>query len=522
MKLRIWAKENRKRIIGAVSFGLLPLIFCSIYCALYHKGLWDIYLPTSYWNDELFYFKQVDGILAHGVPGGYFGFNESHGRFLSFAAWSPVLLYVWVFWGLLFGWGILSPIICNLVVISLCMFAFAWMAKPGRRQMIAMAILLGVFSPFTRYIMSMSLEVLCCSLLFVYMGALFGYERDRKNGYLWIMMIASAILTLTRPYFVLLVLYPAFFYGKQGVKKQIPAIGIPVGAFGGYALLKYLFSAEYLHSLFEISFLTKFWEEGIGVGFLNLWTVGKNGVLLIFDFLKKAVKYGHSSGCFYAIYGLLGVLLFVMVFMEWRQRKNKSTCYRVMCMIATMAIMLLAILYMYKAHEGSRHLLTFILVGILMLGMYENRKGIVLQVTFLAALSFFFVVKAGTPYDYLPPFDDGVVSGEVSTMQSGLEEKMELQKGIGWDNTIVWLASDMKDGESVIASWQQLYAVPGGFGINYCSYDYVYHNLGSMKSRYIAAIPGGDVEKMLVEEGALLLEANEKIAVYDRRPDETN
>ena len=516
MKLRTWAKENKKRILTAVSMGLLPVLFCTVYCAIYGKGLGDIYLPNSYWNDELFYFKQIEGILEHGVPGGYFGFNESSGRFLSFAAWSPVLLYVWVIWGFFCGWNMLSPIICNLVVISVSMAAFTWMAKPTRKQAISVAVLLGLCSPFTRYMMSMSLEVVCYSLLLIYVGALYGYEREKKKSYLWIMLGVSCVLTLTRPYFVLFVLYPAIIYGQKERRKWLVAVGAPLLSFCGYALLKYL------SDLFDISFITTFWEEGIVTGIRNLWDISYGGILLILDYLKKGIKYGHFAGSMYAVYGILGCMLLVIVMLEWKRRKDNQICHRMFCMIFAMTVMMFAILYMYKVQEGARHLLAFVVVGILLLGMYEAKKGIVLQLMLAVAISFFFVVKAGTPYDYLVPFDDGLVREEVNAMNDSLEEKMVLKPGITWDNTVIWLGTDFVEGEVVHEAWQQLYAIPGGFGINLCAQTYVIDNWENIKSRYIAVIPGGDVEKQLLKDGAMLLDANDKIAVYDRRPDETN
>ena len=65
---------------------LLPLLCALAACALEGRSLLEVYLPASEWNDELFYYKQVEGILAHGYPYGYFGFNESHALQLSFAA----------------------------------------------------------------------------------------------------------------------------------------------------------------------------------------------------------------------------------------------------------------------------------------------------------------------------------------------------------------------------------------------------------------------------------------------------
>ena len=89
-----WKKENRyKLLVKAVLMGLLPLLCCVVTCAAQGKAIWDVYLPNSEWNDELFYFKQVEGIVHFGYPQGYFGFNESHALRLSFAAWSPVLVF---------------------------------------------------------------------------------------------------------------------------------------------------------------------------------------------------------------------------------------------------------------------------------------------------------------------------------------------------------------------------------------------------------------------------------------------
>ena len=78
--------------VNALILALVPLLCVALRCAIDGKTLFDVYLPASPWNDELFYYKLTEGVLEYGVPQGYFGFNESHGRYLSFAAWSPVLL----------------------------------------------------------------------------------------------------------------------------------------------------------------------------------------------------------------------------------------------------------------------------------------------------------------------------------------------------------------------------------------------------------------------------------------------
>ena len=96
-------------VVKAVLMALLPLLCCLVRTAAEGRSIGQVYLPSSEWNDELFYFKQVEGIVNYGFPRGYFGFNESHALQLSFAAWSPVLVFPWILWGLLFGWNLLMP-----------------------------------------------------------------------------------------------------------------------------------------------------------------------------------------------------------------------------------------------------------------------------------------------------------------------------------------------------------------------------------------------------------------------------
>lgn len=126
-----WWKQDKRymTLLKAVLMALLPLLCCLVRTAAEGRSIGQVYLPSSEWNDELFYFKQVEGIVNYGFPRGYFGFNESHALQLSFAAWSPVLVFPWILWGLLFGWNLLSPVICNIVLLTITMFVFVWLVK---------------------------------------------------------------------------------------------------------------------------------------------------------------------------------------------------------------------------------------------------------------------------------------------------------------------------------------------------------------------------------------------------------
>lgn len=125
-KICAWWKTNKRYVtlIKSLLLGLLPVICCLVYCAAQGHQLSDVYLPSSEWNDELLYYKQVEGIINYAYPLGYFGYNESRALTLSFGAWSPLLFFPWIIWGLLFGWNFMSPILCNIFLMSLSCFLF--------------------------------------------------------------------------------------------------------------------------------------------------------------------------------------------------------------------------------------------------------------------------------------------------------------------------------------------------------------------------------------------------------------
>ena len=79
-------KRHRMLLAQTVVFGLFPLLCAMVYCMKDGHVPGDVFLPSSYWNDELMYFKQVEAVVSHGLPRGWFGFNEAHGSVYPFAA----------------------------------------------------------------------------------------------------------------------------------------------------------------------------------------------------------------------------------------------------------------------------------------------------------------------------------------------------------------------------------------------------------------------------------------------------
>ena len=206
-KIKEHIKKNI-RFYKAALMAFLPLVLCVITCALQGYAIWDAYLPASEWNDELFYFKQVDGMVKYGFPYGYFGFNESHAEVLSFAAWSPVLVWPWLIWGFLFGWELISPIYCNIAIMMIAVFLFVWVVKPNWKQMVRMAVLFAAFPLFTRYMLSGMPECTCFGMLIVFFGFAYAYMQEEKKTSIIGMFVISGLLTLMRPYMIVFMLLP--------------------------------------------------------------------------------------------------------------------------------------------------------------------------------------------------------------------------------------------------------------------------------------------------------------------------
>ncbi len=536
--------ENRMKLVKAAIMGVLPLLCCLVYCAFQGRGIGQVYLPNSEWNDELFYFKQVESIVNFGYPQGFFGFNESHALKLSFAAWSPVLVFPWILWGLLFGWNLMSPILCNIVLMMIACFVFGWLVKPTWKQLGTWAALFCLYTPFVRYMLSTMPEVICFSLLIVFYGLAIAYQRQESKGCLVGMFVLAALLTLMRPYLLLFLLLPSYhLIRKQGWKGALGAVGIFGVVLVLYWAIKHYLGAEYFAPLFFTDWVDAFFTQGIFGGLR--YTLGKLYYMGA-DFVHHTLqgfRTGLASGAFFAGFLVcMGILLVQSArdLVAWcRDRKDKedieaenrkdnngTACeggvrnglmaiemHLALCFVA----MLFALLLMYKLTEGSKHLLTFMAVAVFVIPMLRTRfsvKSILLGVTFL----YFYSIMALDPYDYQVPFMTEQRAESVELWQQETAEQMELvaEGTPNFDNVVIWTFSDVVEGNSVNTQWQLLYALPEGFGISCCMPDYVKENFDNLQAGYICVVPGGEIEQMCTEAGYEKIVAAENAVLYQR------
>lgn len=559
---KTWWRRERGTCLRAAVLACLPVIACLVCCAARGQGIGQVYLPSSERNDELIYYKQVEAILEYGYPRGYFGFNESHALKLSFAAWSPALMLPWVLWGLLFGWNLLSPVLCNLFLLAGAMLLYGMLAKPDWKQTGIISLLFFLYMPFSWYMLCGMPEIGCMSLAIVFYGAAAGWLRRRRGGLLAVMFALAGLLTLMRPYFLLFLLLPAYFWifrdaaggsrgmadsGGTGEKGRASGRGGKPGegrirwgavlgtaavfaaVLGAYAWIGHFLAAAYFRPLYRMDWLTAFFQKGLGGGLKNLFGSLYYSGREFVSYMKQGMVSGLPAGGIFCCYVVMLLILF------WQSVKDVVALRRLeaggerrrelggqLALEGHLAFSFLAMLFatlllMSNFHDGCKHLLTFLAAGIFPIARMRTvywKKAILTGVAFAFVFSYH-----GAAFEaYQPTFYQEAVALGLEGFGADVERELALagDAGPGYDNTVIWVLSDELPEGPRYTGWQYLYALPPGFGINCCTAEYVTENFRSLRSRYLCVVPGGPVEEacrlMEYEE----ITGNEHAVLYRR------
>ena len=514
--------------VRAVLFAVIPVLCCIIACAVKNHGLGDVSLLNSEWNDELFYFKQTEGIIRYGYPLGFFGFNESHAAFLSFAAWSPVLVLPYVIFGKIFGWGLLSPIICNLLLMCLAMFLFVLLTNPNEKQLHVLTFLYVIFRMLTRYILSGMPEIICISHLIILYALAIRYGLTKNPLYLVLQFLLAGLLTLMRPYLILFSLLPVYYFIRETKQTKKIALGITGsllflgGTAGIYVLINRFLGAKYFQPLFFTDFITTFFTGGIGAGFHNLFSTlywkGRD----FFRFILECFRSGVAPGAFFTGFLLTAAIALFQGIRHLKKVKKETSVNPVMDKtyagilfhyVFSCVCMFFALLLMYKLTEGSKHLLTFIAAGIFLIGLTDTKFFRTMSVIGIAFL-FLYTFKAVDPYDYAVPFKDDDTMKRYEVWKNNFDRSVTLETDNtpNFGNVVIWVFDDT-DSKGNAMNWQTLYALPPGFGISCCQADYVQSRIDHLQSRYILVANGSSTDE-LCKLRFTELSRDEKAAFY--------
>ena len=514
-------------IIKVAIMAALPFVLSLVYSLFKGGFVGRTYLPAGEWNDELFYYKQVECILNGGYPAGFFGFNESQAQVLSFAAWSPVLLLPWIVWGLIFGWTFMSPVYCNIFFLTLAFVVFVLVAKPDLKQTILIAAGSVSFTHFARQMMSAMPEITCFSLVIMFYAFAYSYTKKPTKCALVFMFIFASLLTLMRPYLLLLLVLVIYFCIREYKwKGALISAGVLVVTLGLYWAIKKYFGAEYFADLFFTDWVKAYFDQGLFGGIK--YTLSKLHYMGA-DMIKHMIlglSEGLCSGAIFICYVAMIVITLVQSLVDriiYKKDPEKAENFKKDMTIElhfglSLIAMLIALLLMYKLTEGSKHLLTFIVAGIIIFGMRSTKYA---SKTFIivAMFVFFFIIKAGDPYDYKPPFENNYITGKITEWTTVMNEEIELnlEEKPSFDNVIIWVFTDEIDGKERVAKWQYLYGTPKGMGISCCTSYYINNNIDDLKSKYIMTPVGGEIAKKISKRGAKLLYEDEDCALYQLR-----
>ena len=513
-------REKAWRWFAVIWLAIFPFLCCAAYCLKTDNLISDLYLPAGLWNDDIIYYKEVEGIVHYGIPQGYFGYSDTHALVGSFSVWSPMLLVPWSIWGLFFGWNYMSPIWCNIVMMMLGMGFFAFLAKPNKKQVFWLSVFYALFIRLTRYALSAHVESTVYFMVMLLMALVFYLRRKdaRQKPALIAMIVITMVLTWMRPYYIIFLAVPGYYLVKKNRKNSWVMAAVTIVTAGVCFLISKYLCAAYLDggTLFDTEFITRFFTHGFLSGVKNVLYILLEGCDTFMKYLGSAISTGHSFGENAGISFAIVFVGFVYKLVIAVREKDKETTLRYGYWTSFFVIMFLAIIFIFRISSGQKHLLGFTVIGILLLAMDGLSEGKMWMIALMYSYLFVMMTLDSTSWDI--PYDmEGAVHAELQAGEEVLHKEIQIKEGgPSYDNTIIWVFDDVVNEEYVYSRWQMLYALPPGMGINMCLFDKIESDFSNIQSKYIFTVPGGHTEKHLKELGARKLVEYGGCVIYER------
>lgn len=457
---------------------LIPLVALVAYGIRYNQNIFDYYLPNSQWNDEVIYYKSIEGILEYGMPKGYFGYNESHAKWGNLGAWSPYIYFFDVLWGRIINWNYYAPIVARIVFAILGFVIYGICRKPSYKDCFFIGLFVTSFSLFSRYMVSNMADHYITILFVILIALIYNRHYDEKKFAILIPGII-VFLSLMRPYMVIMWLI-TLENNRNSISKMVRHGVLAITSIIVYFVSSYYMSASYFTPLIKTAWIENIISSPIA-GIKLFFGMILDGLKSSFEYGKAAFVYGDDVGLQYVIF-----ILFTVIFLLLSLKKdNKIEHLRWIAWVAVNVLLWFAIVLLYDFRVGSRHIMPFIVVeGILIIEELKTswKVPIILFVAYLC------LVRFQDPYvvDY-PQYSEKM---EKTITDMGSKISNTIDDGVDpWDFTLIWVLSDSEG----MFPWQTLYGTPPGMGINICTCDYVTSNIDTLSARYIACNKSGNI-----------------------------
>lgn len=511
VKLKALSGKKNMEVLKLLVVFCFPVLLCVVYCLFRGINIFHLYLPNSYNNDSLFYYKLVEGVLSCGTPQGYYGFDESRALVGGFAAWSPALLIPWVLWGFVFGWGYGSILISNVFYFSVALAVFVYLTKIRWKNIFLIFLVFSLYPSLPIHLLSALPEVVVASVMIVYFG--FAIRAVKENYKLWCiipMFICSIYLTVCRPYMIILVLLPCYYLVKTKRKFAWLFSVIMVGlGLSLYFVCSHFFTSEYFTPLFDLSVVKLILEGKISEAFWLSVVYCKETFAGIYQFICDAFSYGLTAGTQYVVAIL--TVVFSIAFCISKSRKEQRAVNITYIVIAS-SVFCAILLLLRKANEGGRHLWVFSVVGcILCFSNLWGKKMIIAATMLVGVLGIFLVQGSMVPTDYdVPVFDEALKTDIDYWNQMFSDKGLGVSEELGYENTCIWVLTD----GGQITNHRELYALPKGMGISCCTESYMLENIKNLKCRYIATVVGGTIDRQCEQNGFEEIGRTDNIVIY--------
>ncbi len=503
--------KKRKHITHLFSAMLIfsPLIGVMLLCAFQGDSLFNVFLPNTIWNDEVFYFKQIESIIDYGTPQGYFGYNEVPPNLLTFGAWSPVLFLPYVVLGYVFGWTIYSPILFNLIMVMASLFAFIVLTLPNSFQKICLSLFVISYTFLSRFIVSSMMEASSFAA-FILLVSLFIYILDYSKSSIpvYFYFAITFFFSLSRPYFIIFLL-PVFVCNllKKRYLLCFLTIILSTTTLATYFWIEQNLCAPYYATVLNVSFSETIAEQGIFGFIVGLFSLVATGFKDMFDLFVSRDVGGIASIMYFSAFFQIVMLLITAKSIKTDNPKTKVS---VALVAVSIFIMIVAIFCFYLIYNGARHLAPVIFVSVFIITRYNKKLSIIS--TMMSFVLFVIVAPFGNMYDYnfdIPFGNSEEVSQYNATsahMQTAMKKPVSENK---WDNTVAFIAADYnaQNGSYFETPWKPLYSVPSGYGINYIDYTSYQddEDFSQIQSQYIIARTGSVSEQRALQNGGTML-----------------
>lgn len=507
---------NIIKLTIAFLFIMTPLISAALFCLKDGKSISDVYIPLGGWSDEITYYKQIEGILSHGMPRGYFGYNQSRAMYGTLAVWGIIPLIPYVIWGFCFGWNYSSPIYANIYFCVLALLCVYLVLRPKKRWM-------GIFSIFwlsnqflNRYLLSgvveasVTAQLLVVTALGIYLLS-DTWRKDQKelsrrdNVALILCSLLTCFLTLGRPYFGVLFLIP--FWKACRDKRKAWVILLPILAvviMAVFFLNNHFFCSTYFSNVLSFKGIR---EGGVAGLFSQLFY----SLIEIARLIWYAIRYkGIGVGWYYL---LLATELFVMIAVCIRRKLCHETIPAMFPItLIGNSLILLSIIEMYDLGVGARHILALIVANAFLLAVetHWSVNGI------LAAICLFSIVQTGNAD--APPYRDDNYADYMEQLKENFSVTVHVSDHISYENVVAMPTADsnaQNPEQGVSTYYGLMFAMPAGIGIS-LDYEDFYDKPEDIKAGYILVHPEGLIREKLQAIGMHCVYENDELELYSK------